>query len=478
MTFARLLPLACLSAFSYLTMRLSAAEPAVIQRIEDFEGVDTRSLRPLTFWRWTDEEKQNAAQYSKFELAPEGSGKALRISILQPLPKGPSYYPLWSTGLEYLTPEADAIRMRVKVVSGGFRLTVGGPTAYFGTSDVHAAPQVLEPGDWHTLEFSLITHLERNYRRPIFSQEAPVIYYTRWIQEPMRLVMSADSQGELLLDDMELLSYGRGRPFPTFPAEAVRVLGEADAGTRFTFATDDREFDLSHTPGKEALRKPAVLTAITEGRGKWTARQRGAEEMSFFGLKTHAPKEANAVRLTLKMEHASDLKDLAFDLIALVGPGGEFPWDKTSPQEVGTGNSTAKPASGEKGFDYCLSPARTRGISRGFYHARRAVPKGEWTQVIIPFADFVCAYGAGTLKERHLLQQPLQPGEITAVALLSPWRQNDADTLFTIDKIEFVSVPGTPSQHVSYPQVPDVSKVRLEKVAGDYGSHARQVEGP
>ena len=451
----------------------AAVEPTVIQQIDRFDDAGNRDLRPLTFWRWTPEQKQNAAQISQLQLVPEGEGKALKVSITQPLPRGMDYYPWWSTNLEYLPPETEAIRMRIKVLSGRFQISAGGPTSYFATSDVRTKPLVLEPGDWRTVELSLTSHLERNYRRPIFSQDSPVIYYTRWIQEPMRLLMNADSQGEMLVDDIELITRGNGWPFATFEPAAIRTLATADPATRFTFATDDREFDLSQAAGMKAVRKPAVLSAATDGRGQWTARQRGQEEMSFFGLKAHSPKGANAVRLTLKVEHKGPFELLAVDVFTLVGGHGEFPWEKTKSQAPS--NATTDD---QKAFDYSLSPARTRDFSWGFYHARRAVKNGGWTEVVIPFADFVCAYGNGSLKARHQQQQPLVAEEVTAVALLSPWRQRGADTVFTIEKIEFVAITGDVASWKSYVQVPDLSKIRLEKQPGPYGGTSSQVDGP
>ena len=334
------------------------AQATVLQQIDTFDNAANRDLRPITHWRWTPEQKENAEQFSQFQLVPEGAGKALKVSVTPPLPRGMDYYPWWSTNLEYLPPETEAIRMRIKVLSGRFQISSGGPTAYFATSDVRAKPQTLEPGDWRTVEFSLTSHLERNYRRPIFSQDSPVIYYTRWIQEPMRLLVSADSQGEMVVDDIELITRGNGRPFATFDSAAIRPLATADPATRFTFATDDREFDLSHTAGKTPARKPAVLSAITSGRGQWMARQRGQEEMSFFGLKAECPKGANAVRMTLKVEHKGPFELLAVDVFTLVSEHGEFPWENTKSQAPP--NETTDD---QKSFDYCLSHAP--GISRG-----------------------------------------------------------------------------------------------------------------
>lgn len=221
---------------------IRAQETRVLRVISGFEeGVN---LSPINYWRWSEEEKQSAASYSGLELArvPGASGRALKITVMKPLPGGLDFYALWSTGLDYLPPETTGIRLRARVVSGRFTLSVGGPTVYFGTSDVQSPPRVLEAGeDWQTVEFRLTDELDRNYRRPVFSQESPVIYYTRWIQEPMRILIGADSRGELWLDDVELIASGEGRPYPVFAEDEVATLSTAELGKAFTFATDERE---------------------------------------------------------------------------------------------------------------------------------------------------------------------------------------------------------------------------------------------
>jgi hypothetical protein len=467
----------CLCLAALLTGKAMAQEPRVLQPLENFDAAVARDVGPITFWRWTPEQKKDAAAHSELQLVPgaDGKGQALKVTLKQPLPEGMDFYPLWKLGPEYLPPETEAVRLRVKVLSGQFQINAGSPTAYFATSDVYTRPITLTPGDWRTVEISLIQNLQRNYRRPIFSQRSPVIYYTRWIQETMRLQISAASQGEMLVDDIELITRGRGRPFATFPPESVHALGEADPATRFTFATDEREFTLSHEPGNKAVRKPAILDPGGDSRTLWTARQRGTEEMSYFGVKTRAPKGANALRITLKMEHESPLDLLAVDIFTLVGDHGAFPWDKTV---AATSTAPAAVQGEPKPFDYCLSPSRTRDISWGFYHARRAVKKGEWTELVIPFADFVCAYGNGTLQSRQLQQQPLAAEEVVAVAMLSPWRQRRAEAHFSIGKIEFVALPPAAAASQSYVQVPDLSRIRLEKQSGPYGGKSTQVDTP
>jgi hypothetical protein len=422
---------------------LNAGEAS--KSIEAFDGtaIGGRNPAAISFWKWSPEDKGNAKDFSRLEIRCKGEGAnggALKISVFKPLPPGADFYALWTTGLDYLPPDAIAVRMRAKVVSGNFSLTVGSPTAYFANSDVWARPQVLEPGGWKAVEFSLISNLERNFRRAIFSAESPIVYYTRWIQEPMRIMVGADSCGELWLDDIELVLSGKGSTFPVYREEKIRHLAEADLGRAFTFSTDDKEFDLARTPGKTAVRKPAVLNPPRVKGEPLEASQRGLEEMSFIGIPVSCPEGANGFRVTVKMAHQSRLDGLAVDFLALVSQGGLFPW--------------TKPAAGEPagGFDLCLSPARTKGMSWGFYHARRIVLNGEWATLVIPFEDFVCAYGSGELRDRHQLQQPLAAGEVVALAIVSPFRQAAADTYFTIRSVEVVRLEDDPALKVSFPK--------------------------
>lgn len=381
----------------------------------------------ISHWRWSAAEKRDAKDFSRVEIREgEGAGgRALAISVFKTLPRGADFYALWTTGLDYLPPDASAVRMRVRVFSGRFTLTVGSATAYFANSDVWARPQVLEPGDWQTIEFSLVSDLQRNFRRAVFSAEAPMIYYTRWIQEPMRIMLGSESHGELWIDDIELVLSGKGNESVARRDESLPSLASADLLRAFTFSTDDKEFDLARTPGREAVRKPAILT-LPDGRGgPLEARQRGLEEVSFLGIPIACPVEADGFRVTLKVSHHSRLEQLAVDFLALVSPDGTLPWTRPA-------------AGGPKGFDFCLSPARTAGMSWGFYHARRIVPNGESVTLVIPFADFVCAYGSGELRPRHLGQQQIRAGEVAALAMVSPFRQAAAETVFTIESVEAV----------------------------------------
>lgn len=400
-----------------------------VKPVETFDAgrIGPPNAGAVSHWKWSGEDKRNAHNLSRLEIREgEGAkGRALAVSIPEPLPRAADLFTLWTTSLDYLPPETVAVRMRLRVAGGRFTLTVGSATAYFANSDVWARPQVLEPGGWQTVEFSLVADLQRNFRRAVFSAESPAIHYTRWIQEPMRIMIGSDSHGELWIDDIELVVSEREGASTKCPENEIRVLSAADLGRAFTFSTDDKEFDLARTPGKAALRKPAILKLPGGRGGALGATQRGLEEMSFFGFPISCPEGTNAFRIAFKMEHPSRFAELVVDFLALVSTDASFAGGRPTP-------------GGSEGFDFCLSPERTKGLSWGFYHARRMVPNGERVTLVIPFADFVCGYGSGELRGRHQLQQPLDAGIVTALAMVSPFRQAGADTSFNIEFIEAV----------------------------------------
>lgn len=411
---------------AHFASAVPAASEECLRAVEGFDSarIGGPNGEAISHWRWTPEEKRDAKKFSRLEVAEsESSGHVLKVTIVKPLPGGADFYRVWLTALDYLPPEATALRLRVRVVSGTFALTAGSATAYFANSDVWARPQVLEAGGWQTIEFSLVSDLQRNFRRAIFSAESPVIHYTRWIQEPLQIMVGAGSQGELWIDDIGLVLAGESRGLPAWEERPAHPLAVADLGGAFTFSTDDKEFDLARTPGKEAVRKPAVLKRPAGEGEPLEASQRGLEEMSFIGIPISCPDGANAFRVTMKTSQASRLDELVVDFLALVSCDGIFPWTK-----AGEG----------AGFDLCLSPAATKGVSWGFYHARRIVPNGAEVVLVIPFEDFVCAHGSGALRERHLSQQALRAGEVVAVAMVSPFRQSGAETHFTILSLEAV----------------------------------------
>jgi len=415
------------------TAALAMGNEATVTVLEDFEENAARNAASISHWRWSTEDKENAAHTTSalMEMLPGASCHGLKVCVDAPLPPQPEWLAIWHTRADYLPPEAVAVRFRAKVASGCFTITCGSATTYFACSDVWANPVALRAGDWTTVELPLLTGLKRNFRRAVFSAESPVVHYTRWIQEPLRLMIDSSSQGELWIDDV-ILVLADAQPAP--PAQAS-VLSSADLEKAFTFATDKKEFDLAGGLSTEALRKPASLS--------WSAtspllsvRQRGLEEMSFAAIPIAAPAGANAFRLQGRFVHESNAPFVVVDFLALVAPEGTAPW--RIPPRTG------------KGFDLCLTPTHTSGTSWGFYHSRKRVPNNQPVTLDLPFVDFLCAYGQGDLRECHLHQLPLNPHSIAALSFTSPFGQRRADTLFLIDALETVSLNPPPGP--SYPQ--------------------------
>lgn len=425
-----------------LSRPLQGVEPAGSATVlEDFEGTAPTKAATLWHWRWTAEEKELVARTSSLmrEILPGAAQHGIRVRVTAPLPRSPEWITIWNTRADYLPPEATAVRFRAKVVGGSFTLTCGSATAYFACSDVWAKPVTLREGDWTTVELSLVQGLERNFRRAIFSSESPVIQYTRWIQEPLRLMLESSSQGELWIDEIVLV---RSTQPPATESHAT-VRSTADLSQAFTFATDAREFDLARDATTEALRKPALLE-WPAGGAALKIRQRGLEEMSFAALPLTAPTNSNAFRIHGRFVHESNAPFVVVDFLALVAPEGLPHW--------------AIPPHAAKGFDLCLTPEGTRGMSWGFYHTRRRVPNNQPVTLDLPFCDFLCAYGQEDLRQAHQLLHPLNPAEIVALALASPFGQRSADTVFLIDTLEVVSLNPSPVQTYPQPLVPHAKK--------------------
>ena len=79
-------------------------------------------------------------------------------------------------------------------------------------------PQVVTPSaDWQTVEFDLNGELVRNYRRSNFSDNATTLHYTRWLQEPLAVYfVRGETEGTVLIDDIELVARGEGQNYPEF----------------------------------------------------------------------------------------------------------------------------------------------------------------------------------------------------------------------------------------------------------------------
>jgi len=434
---------------------LHGATEMVAAVIEDFEDEPVGYIGSILPWYWTEDQKRDWAKYSRLEIvADPGSGNKHFMATLSPdLPwdrngQPVDLYQIRKTGMDYTPPVFDAVRIQVKVLQGEFRLTTTSSTIYFGNSDVTCQPKVLNlttNDTWESIDFDLNQGLTRNYRRAGFSQGSPVIYLSRWIQEPLSIGVLNGSHGILMIDRIELVKKGQGRQFPSFASSQIRQVGAvadfetiADLAKAFTFTHADT--DLSGPPVlARPTWAPPILARVQEavsGHYSLEARQIGHEEVAFTGIKALGPKGANAIALKMKVDHPSSLVVQCLDFVVYAAPESErtaFPWNRLEPP-VSWKNSP------DLAFNYYLSQKNTAGLSYGFYHARRHFQNGEWQTVVIPLADFMCAYGQEHCEYWFKNQIPLSSERITALGFLPPFRQRYGETRILIDEVTFVSV--------------------------------------
>jgi hypothetical protein len=367
------------------------------------------------------------------------------------------------------------LRIHVRLISGTFRLFVGGPTAYFADSDVYSIAHTLTADDGPrdvVLDVSLNHPLRRNFRRAGFSTEARRIYYTRWAQEPLGVFITPDSQGELSLGRIELVNVGEGRPFPEFaPADVrhVRTIADFEDGRldrAFNLYMADGEvewFEASWRRDRPLRFAPAELRITADPQRKrnvLVGTGRYAEEVHCTGVRTDGAADANALQIVLRHD-ASGYRNVVVGmgraepvdfLVFVAPPSPPFPWSSLGPDgELHRGPGP--------GFDYQFSyrVVRSRSdLNTAVYHARRYVRPDERTTLVLPVEDFVCIYGSGTYRERFLSNQPLTCGDVTAFAWLTPWSRSggrDVDVTTSVDEIDFVHVPGDAESHRSFWQM-------------------------
>jgi len=398
--------------------------------------------------------------------------------------------------IPHFPPEADAVRLRCKVLQGRFMLSVGGPVIQSGTSDVFSEPVEVTAAncaEWRTIDLSLNHRLLRNFRRARYSKDSPTIYQTRWGQENFYVMGLQRSEGILLIDQIELVSLGEGKPFPRFAAGDIRQVrmiadfetnddrrkvatvlhgydggqGQEDTFTQSWLREPDRPNGArwADKTGKKLVHEPVTLALADgglHGKRSLAASAHFAEEHSFALIKAPGEPAANALKVILRVKGRNrDLRPnspnywgMAIDFLALVSPENTpLSWRAlAASDELRRGPGP--------GFDYEFSLKRAQGISYGYYHARRLLQEGEWTTLIIPFADFACGFGQGELADAFRRQLPLQPAQLAGFMFTGPIR---FDMEILIDEISYVHVPGPPESLRSYWQVPDVSATRLEK---------------
>ncbi len=452
-----------------------AKRAEVIALLRDYRSAPPGDAEPAVLqWNWTEEQKQRAAAFSTRQVIEVESGRALRLAVTEQMPwEGRESHRALTIGPALLPPTADAIRLRYRVSEGAVVLSFGGPTIYFGHSDVQTRPVTLTADGtdrWRTLEVPLHARLRRNFRRAGFAREAPVIYYTRWIQEPLGLYVHRGSAGVILIDRIELLWTGQGRPYPTFSEEETRI-GALIADFDVPEAME-RVFTAIHAvadfSGPPALPRPSwkppklsYLAALEDRRGVLRIEHQGAEETVFTGIRVEPAADANAIEIDLRATHpAQSLEELSIDFIAYSAPregDARFDWARFAPPAAWRDRP-------DLSFDYYLGEPAMRNVTHAAHHARRAVPNGRWVRLIIPLADFVCIYGAGDMAEALKRQQPIDAQRLIAIGLLPSWRQHSHATTFEIDRIRWVSVPGNPASLRSFPQVNNIEQVQLVPV--------------
>ncbi len=490
--FVLLLVSTCLAA-----VHSAVAEVKVVGIIEDFDAMAEGPFQKgfLESPRWNEEQRQRAREWSRVEVVDKDEGHALRVRVGDPQVFADGAKVLLRPGA-YFPPEADALRIRMKVISGRASIHVGGPTAYYGNSDVFTEPQIIQAGtqpEWVEVLCQFNHPTWRNYRRSGFSTDAPRNYYSRWAQEPIGVFLNADAKTEVLIDRIELVALGEGKPFAAFsPAQiqAVKSIADFEDGRRdqifnlYMAAAETEWFEESWKRTKPLRFEPmqiAIANTGMAGKKSLECRGRTAEEVHCTGVHTTGVAGANAVSVTLSIDAPTQRNTLVgggavvpVDFLVFVAPKGEaFPWSSLGPDE-------ALRSKGGPGFDYQLTHrliAARPDLDFAMYQTRRYLKPGEWSKQVLPAADFTCIYGQGALRERFLNHEPLNCEEVIAVAWLNPWcrlGRRDESIVTRVDEMSFVKVPGLAREHASFWQVPDMGLLR-HRDEGKDGQRKRHV---
>jgi hypothetical protein len=454
----------------------AADQERVLAVLRHFDAEPLGPLAPITHHTWSTEQKAAAGDFSQLEIVADdaSSSHCARVRITERFPwNNRTEHRVLTIGPDYLPPEADAVRMRVKVTTGKFELKVGSPTVYFGHSDVLSESREVTAaagGKWQTIEFSLHHRLTRNFRRARFGRESPVVYYTRWIQEPLYLHAGKASAGEILIDQVELISRGEGRPYPEFAAAEVRHVAtiadfedEAEMDRAFTFFQEPIDFSRPPYLVRPDWRPPQLARVKAErdepapgipaagGRYALRFEQRGTEETCFAGVKTKGETTtgAGALAIDVLARHGGGSSEVVVDFVVYAAPAGmvkTFPWSTFKPPASWQGSPEA--------FTYYLGENQGPEVSYAFYHVRRTLPNGRWTKLVLPLADFICAYGRNDAAAMFREQRPLTEGTMMAVGWTAPYGARRHPTVLLIDRIDLVRVPAEAQQHRSFPQAP------------------------
>jgi N-acyl-D-amino-acid deacylase len=473
-----------------VALTLAADGPAVdrgrvIGVLEDFDKLPSGPFQKgfLDSWRWTDEVRARARDSSQLEIvdAPEGKGKLLRLRINDEKVLAGEALSLLRLA-QFYPPEADAVRIRMRVTSGQAVIYVGGPTAYYGNSDVFTEPQTIRAADkpeWVEVVCNFNHPTWRNYRRAGFSTEAPRNYHNRWAQEPISVFVAAGTHGEFFINRIELVALGEGQPFAAFAPDQIRK-----TKTIADFETDqiDRTFSLYMADGESEWfeqswkrEKPlrftpqqlSIIDGGLDGTRSLACTGSTAEEVHCIGIRTGGDAEANALAVKIAVAAPDQRNVLAgagptvpIDFLVLVAPPARpFPWQRFAP-------SDELRAFKGPGFDYQFSYRTIRNyadVDFAIYQTRRYLKPSEWATLVLPAADFTCVYGHGLYRRRLIDHEPLTCDDVVAVAWLNPWcrvGKRNAQVTTRIDELSFVHVQGSPAEQRSFWQVPDVKKLQ------------------
>ena len=342
-----MLMLVCFACVATSTVTALAADPpvTVLSVLRDFSKQTPSDPAPaIVKWDWPEDVKKQASTFSQSQIIDHEGRRALSLTVTDQMHWGTSEsLRAMPVGPDLLPPTADAVVIRYRALEGKVTLSLGGPTIYFGHSDVLTRAFVLnaEQGTgWREITVSLHDGLIRNFRRAGFGRASPVIYYTRWIQEPMGLYVHRGSVGKVLIESITLISHGRGKAadnLGSWGGESTRnssledskiqsinwITGFAEPASLqqvFTATHESADFQgpakLSRpnwTPPKISL---IANPSENDGRlGVLRIEHRAAEEVTFTGIKlsTGVRKEKKIER-PLRERSATGLREVAPEL--------------------------------------------------------------------------------------------------------------------------------------------------------------------
>jgi hypothetical protein len=486
---AVVLSLVCIACLITTAVTAHSAQPpvTVLSVLRDYSKQTPSTPVPaIVLWSWPEDVKKQAVTFSQSQIIDHEGTRSLSINVTEQVPWGVSEsLRAMPIGPDLLPPTADAVVIKLRVLEGKVTLSLGGPTIYFGHSDVQTMPVTLsaEQGTgWREITVSLHDGLIRNFRRAGFGRASPVIYYTRWIQEPMGLYVHRGSVGRVLIESITLISQGRGKAERAFEAGEKKLEQTISDFTEpaslkqvFTASHESADFQapaklsrpnwtppkLSHDMSDDSAKHQGVLRVV----------HRGAEEVTFAGIKLSNPdlRERNtnsipsqpepnvldAIAVDLRVTSPLPIEQVSIDWLLYESPvDAPLDFERCQPPV----EWRDKP---DRAFDFYLTEKLLQGQSYAMHHARRALPNGQWTRVILPLSDFVCVLSSGTLADKQAKQLSPQRDTATALCFTPSFRQHRQPTTIEIDRIQWVRRSSSePASFRTFPQV-DPARVRL-----------------